>query len=465
MSASNESNLFNIIVVGGGIAGLSAAIALRGSNRKIIVLEQSRLNREIGATISLQPNASKIVEKQWDLEEGLAKTGSMADKAFRIYNTEGKLHAEIPFHLKKSYGAERMIYHRVDLHDALKSAATRNDGNMDSVEIRTGCVVRKCDPEAGTVALESGEVLSADLIVGADGIKSVLRQSIIGKEAPAIPTGLSAYRLVIDSSELEQDKDFTSVIDPRESFTTMIMGHDRRIIMGPARNGAIYSIVALVPDDQMQENAEGKSWTTKGSPDKLRETFDVFPKWAKAVFKNCTEVGLWQLRDLDPLDTWYCKRAIIIGDAAHPMLPTQGQGASQAIEDAEALGAIFSDIKEKPTRSQITERLKVTILLAIDVEAQWLTFQQIVFDCRYERATLIQGYSRESGKPATDKGNNKIKMNPAEFMDYNCTYNGAKDWIERQAKAKILAEVEESKGTAPISIVTKQMAAIALGSK
>ncbi|KAK1465064.1 hypothetical protein CMEL01_12419 [Colletotrichum melonis] len=461
MSASNESSLFNIIVVGGGIAGLSAAIALRGSNRKIIVLEQSRLNREIGATISLQPNASKIVEKQWDLEEGLAKTGSMADKAFRIYNTEGKLHAEIPFHLKKSYGAERMIYHRVDLHDALKSAATRNEGNVDPVEIRTGCVVRKCDPEAGTVALESGEELSADLIVGADGIKSVLRQSIIGKEAPAIPTGLS----VIDSSELEQDKDFTSVIDPRESFTTMIMGHDRRIIMGPARNGAIYSIVALVPDDQMQESAEGKSWTTKGSPDKLRETFDVFPKWAKAVFKNCTEVGLWQLRDLDPLDTWYCERAIIIGDAAHPMLPTQGQGASQAIEDAEALGAIFSDIKEKPTRYQITERLKVTSLIAIDFEAQWLTFQQIVFDCRYERATLIQGYSRESGKPATDKGNSKITMNPAEFMDYNCTYNGAKDWIERQARAKILAEVEESKGTAPVSIATKQMAAIALGSK
>ncbi|KAL0780618.1 hypothetical protein CaCOL14_001953 [Colletotrichum acutatum] len=447
MSASNESSLFNIIVVGGGIAGLSAAIALKGSNRKITVLEQSRLNREIGATISLQPNASKIVEEQWGLEEGLAKTGSMADKAFRIYNTEGKLHAEIPFHLKKSYGSERMIYHRVDLHDALKSAATRNEGNVNPVEIQTGCVVRKCDPEAGTVTLESREVLSADLIVGADGIKSVLRQSIIGKEAPAIPTGLSAYRLVINSSELEQDTDFTSVIDPRESFTTMIMGHDRRIIMGPARNGSIYSIVALVPDDQMQENAEGKSWTTKGSPEKLRKTFDVFPQWAKAVFKNCTEVGLWQLRDLDPLDTWYRERAIIIGDAAHPMLPTQGQGASQAIEDAEAVGAIFSDIKGKPTRSQITERLK------------------IVFNCRYERATLIQGYSRESGKPATDKSNNKITMNPAEFMDYNCTYNGAKDWIERQARAKKLAEVEESKATAPISIATKQMAAIALGSE
>ncbi|KAK1688926.1 hypothetical protein BDP55DRAFT_702491 [Colletotrichum godetiae] len=447
MSISGESDLFNIIIVGGGIAGLSAAIALRGPNRKITVLEQSRLNREIGATISLQPNASKIVEKQWGLEERLTKSGSMADKAFRIFNTEGKLHAEIPFHLKKSYGAERMIYHRIDLHDALKYAATRREENVTPVELRTGCVVRECDPEACTVTLESEEVLTADLVIGADGIKSVLRQSIIGKEAPAIPTGLSAYRLVIDSSELEQDKDFTSVIDPRESFTTMIMGHDRRIIMGPARNGSIYSIVALVPDDKMQENADGKSWTTKGDPDMLRETFDVFPKWAKTVFKNCTEVGLWQLRDLDPLDTWYRDRAIIIGDAAHPMLPTQGQGASQAIEDAEALGVIFSDIKGKPTAAEIQERLKR------------------VFDCRWERATLIQGYSRQAGKPATDKANNKITMNPAEFMDYNCTYSGAKHWIERQEKGKALIEVEESKNPEPVFVATKQLARISLGNK
>ncbi|WYZ36104.1 hypothetical protein EsH8_X_000751 [Colletotrichum jinshuiense] len=190
----------------------------------------------------------RIVEKQWGLEESLAKMGSMADEAFRIYNTDGKLHAEIPFHLKKSYGAERMVYHRVDLHNALKDAATRETPKNGPVVVRTGCVVKSCDPEAGVVKLESDEEIAGDLLVGADGIKSVIRKAVIGKEAPAIPTGFSAYRLIIDSSELEKDKEFTSVVDPKESITTMIMGHDRRIIMGPARNGSIYSIVALVPD-------------------------------------------------------------------------------------------------------------------------------------------------------------------------------------------------------------------------
>ncbi|KAI8263974.1 hypothetical protein K4K58_012591 [Colletotrichum sp. SAR11_239] len=387
--AANTST-FNIVIVGGGIAGLSSAIALRGPNRHITVLEQSHLNKEIGATIS-------IVEKEWGLESSLAKKGSMADKAFRIYDTDGKLHAEIPFHLKKNYGA-----------------------------------------------LESGEEIVGDLVVGADGIKSVLRQDVIGKEVPAIPTGLSAYRLIIDSSELEQDKDFTSVIDPKESITTMIMGHDRRIIMGPARNGSIYSIVAMVPDDQMQENAEGKSWTTKGDPEKLRETFKVFPPWARAVFKNCTEVGLWQLRDLDPLKTWHKGRTIIIGDASHPMLPTQGQGASQSVEDAEALGAIFSDVKTKPTQEEVAK--------------------QTVFECRYDRATLIQGYSRQSGKPATDKSTNKITMNPGEFMDYNCNYGGARAWMEKQAKLKELAAIPDHKHQGAAALATN-MTALSLGSE
>ncbi|KAK1992412.1 FAD/NAD(P)-binding domain-containing protein [Colletotrichum falcatum] len=381
--------MFNIIVVGGGIAGISAAIALRGPRRRITVLEQSQLNREIGATISLQPNASKIVEKQWGLEEALSKKGSMADQGFRIYSVEGKLHADIPFHLKKSYGADRMMYHS----------------------------------------------------------KSVLRKSVLGNDAAAVPTGLSAYRLIIDSSELEQDKDFTSVIDPRKSLTTMIMGHDRRIIMGPARNGSIYSVVALVPDDKMREAAEGKSWTTKGDPQKMRASFEVFPAWAKAVFKNCTEVGLWQLRDMDPLETWHRGRTIIIGDAAHPMLPTQGQGASQAIEDAEALGVIFGGIEENPTSAEVESRLKA------------------VFDCRFERVSLIQGYSRQAGKPATDKATNSITMNPAEFMDYNCMYNGAKDWMERQAKLKELAAPAGPKDADAPSVLTQKMVSLSLGSE
>ncbi|KAI8288340.1 Heavy metal tolerance protein [Colletotrichum sp. SAR11_57] len=369
---------------------------------------------------------SAIVEKEWGLEDSLAKKGSMADKAVRIDRPrDNQLH-----------GADILA------SSASMTPTANFTPRSHFISRRTMEPNAWFTTDAGVVKLESGEEIVGDLVVGADGIKSVLRQAVIGKEAPAIPTGLSAYRLIIDSSELEQDKDFTSVIDPKESITTMIMGHDRRIIMGPARNGSIYSIVAMVPDDQMQENAEGKSWTTKGDPEKLRETFKVFPPWARAVFKNCTEVGLWQLRDLDPLKTWHKGRTIIIGDASHPMLPTQGQGASQSVEDAEALGAIFSDVKTKPTEEEVA--------------------RQTVFECRYDRATLIQGYSRQSGKPATDKSTNRITMNPGEFMDYNCNYGGARAWMEKQAKLKELAAIPDHKHQGAAALATN-MTALSLG--
>lgn len=96
------------------------------------------------------------------------------------------------------------------------------------------------------------------------------------------------------------------------------------------------------------------------------------------------------------------------------MLPTQGQGASQSIEDAEALQAFFADVTAKPDPQQITRRIRK------------------VFEARYKRASLIQAYSRQQAKPATEKGSVKVTLNPAEFLDYNCKYEGAVKWLEQQ---------------------------------
>ena len=109
---------------------------------------------------------------------------------------------------------------------------------------------------------------------------------------------------------------------------------------------------------------------------------------------------------------------MIIGDAAHAMLPTQGQGASQSIEDAEGLQAFFAGLLDTPSLQDIQERLKS------------------FFEARYQRASLIQAYSRQQAQPATEIGSTAIKLNPAEFMDYNCDYPGAAKWLERQRAIK-----------------------------
>ena len=165
-----NDNKLQIIIVGGGIAGLTAAIALRASNRKITVLEQSRLNREIGALISLQPNASRIMCKTWKLDKEMEEARGLIDEGFRIYDADGTLVNEIPLLSKTKYGGDRIVWHRNDLHTALKSAATSLSRRGDPATIRVASRVVSCDPVEGNVTLESGEVLTADVIIGADGM-------------------------------------------------------------------------------------------------------------------------------------------------------------------------------------------------------------------------------------------------------------------------------------------------------
>lgn len=317
----------------------------------------------------------------------------MPDRGFRIYNPEGKRVNEIPLRTEK-YGADRMMYHRQDLHECLKRAATATNRPGEPVRLRVSSKVIKCDCETGVVALDGGEEVEGHLVIGADGIHSIVRRFVVDEDVHPIPTGLSAYRMVIPSDVLEaQAPGFCEHIQPREPYTSMMMAHQCRLIMGPARDGGIFSIVGLVPDEQMNEDPDSKqSWVAKGDLDKMLETFAEFPAWAKAPFALAKDIGLWQLRDIDPLKKWSRGRTVLIGDAAHAMLPTQGQGASQTVEDAEALGAFFEHMEDTPSAEEIERVL------------------QEVFSVRYERASLIQRYSRDAAKPATDKGSNEVKM-------------------------------------------------------
>ncbi|KAF2215310.1 hypothetical protein CERZMDRAFT_65622 [Cercospora zeae-maydis SCOH1-5] len=410
---ASSTRFLTIIIVGGGIAGLSAAIALRAANRQITILEQSRLHAEIGATISLQPNASRILNQQWRFSaDELAVARGMIDHGFRIYNTEGTKVNEVTLKGGK-YDAERMMYHRQDLHECLKAAATSTTRPGPPAAIKVSSKVIECDCDAGIVELESGEKLQADIVIAADGIHSTMRSFVLGGTILPVPTGLSAYRLIVPNDVLEeQAKGFCSNINPREPFTSMVMAHSCRLIMGTARDGTIYSMVGLVPDEKMNENPNVKqSWVSRGDLDKMLDTYKDFPEWVKEPIRLAKDIGLWQLRDIDPLQTWTKGRVILIGDAAHAMLPTQGQGASQSVEDAEALGAFFEGITDVPSKEEIENTL------------------QAVFRSRYERATLVQKYSREAARPATEAGSKEVKMRPDEFMDYNCSYRGVKDWI------------------------------------
>lgn len=397
-------------------------MALRAPNRRITILERSGLHREVGALLSLQPNATKLVAR-WGIDSFLARAEPMADRAFRLFGLDGSLVREIRLPPADgdgpmSFGADRVVYHRQDLHAALRAAAVSPADDVLSgrpVEIRTASAVVACDPEAGAVTLEGGEVLRADLVVGADGIHSVIRTAVVGEPRRAIPTGISAYRMLIPTEDLKGLELPDKLLDSADPSTTMVVGHDKRVIMGPGRGGKLLGVVALVPDEKMGEESSTESWVETGSREKLMGSYADFPEWLRAIFARAPDNALWQLRDIDPLETWVKGRTILIGDAAHAMLPTQGQGASQSIEDAEALQAFFADVNSAPGKVDVESKLRD------------------VFAARYERASLIQKYSREQAKPATDASTSKITLDPAQFMKYNCDYHGAVDWLAKQS--------------------------------
>ncbi|SGY15355.1 BQ5605_C013g07343 [Microbotryum silenes-dioicae] len=451
---SPATSNFRICIVGGGIGGLTAlirnmplandrAIFLRSEGREIVVLEQSRMLKEVGAAISLQPNASGIFERL-GLGEDLKKAGGIIDNGFQIFRTDGIRQLQVPSKRETNNGYDRILFHRVDLHGMLKDVATREDSEKGpAATLRLGSRVASCDCEQGTISLESGEELGPfDLIIGADGIHSKIRDSVLGEHVDPIPTGLSAYRLSVScESRASYSRAWTDVaplITPKiprdnikdlphayaqctqEPWTSMLVGQACRAIMGPCRNGELLSIVALVPDDQLHEQSTD-SWTSSGSLEHLLESFAAFPEWTKTLFSRSPSLGLWQLRDLDPLSRWNKGRVILIGDAAHAMLPTQGQGASQSIEDAEALGAFFKGISSQPSKSEVEAVLKR------------------VYDVRHERATLLQKYSRQQGKPAANSETLEVTLNPAEFHAYNVGYNGAVEWEKKMASENALA--------------------------
>ena len=423
---SSSSGPFEIVIVGAGIAGLAAAIALKAANRRIVLLEQSRLNREVGANISLQPNAVKIAKRFLDLDSYLFGDESIGrgvpDKAFLLYGTDDKLHMRIGLETSQ-YGEDRVCFHRVDLHTGLRQAA------LDSgAEIRTSSRVASVDAKAGKVILESGDTITADLIIGADGIRSAVRTAVVGHEEPALPTGLSAFRTLIPMKDLQDIKDLPEGVQLGASQTLMVVGRDCRLVMGPSRSGTVLGVVGLVPDTDEIKGAT--TWNIDASKDDFLRSYDGFPEWTREIIRRSVEPSIWQLRDIAPLPLWHRGKAVLIGDAAHAMLPTQGQGASQSFEDAEALQYFLRDISVSSEEAQLEQALAA------------------VYAARHERASLIQAYSREQAKPGTS-ANGKVTLNPREFMDYNCKYEGCAWWLAQQQSKTTQEAATSSLPTVP----------------
>ncbi|KAK3324880.1 hypothetical protein B0H66DRAFT_615055 [Apodospora peruviana] len=349
-----------IIIVGAGIAGLSAAISLRRAGHSVRIYERSALNNEVGAAINVPPNASRVLAA-WGLDF----------VASRFVRVEGILNGvgatlepivKVPLGswVAGVYGAPFYFAHRVDLHEALKvlAAGPEGPGTPASVHLKTAVVAY--DPETPSVTLATGEVVTADLVIAADGIHSAGVEVVLGQPNPPQPQELynGCFRFLVPAADLDADPETSSWNKDGERNGKMNIYMNgkagNRFVGYPCRNNEVWNFVGMFHDDELT-SAGKEDWHAPVDKAHLLDAFPDFHPSLRAVMNKATEVKRWPLLYRAPVSTWAKGKMVIIGDAAHPMLPHQGQGGAQSIEDGIAMGIALCGA----TPDQVTERLAV----------------------------------------------------------------------------------------------------------
>ncbi|MGE0503419.1 MAG: FAD-dependent oxidoreductase [Rhizobiaceae bacterium] len=329
---SRESK--RILVAGGGIGGLSVAWMLSRLGHEVTVLEQAPDFTEVGAGIQLAPNGVRAL-RTMGLESQVEAVIWQPD-ALRMRNGyDGSAIVSLPTGsaFAERYGANYYVIHRADLLDILLRACH----DEPRVTLTTGARVTAIteDENGVAVTLANGRMIEGDALVGADGLRSVVRQTIVGDGAPALPRHV-VYRGVIARDDLPEELWSPSV--------TMWVGANADFVHYPLRGGALFNLVVTFrsPVELDPEN-------TSGSFEDMAAPFEGFADEVHQLLKLLPHDRRWLVCDRAPAAGWSRGSLTLLGDAAHPMLQYLAQGACQALEDSEQLYAELAAESHIPT--------------------------------------------------------------------------------------------------------------------
>ncbi|KAM0237819.1 hypothetical protein ACHAP5_008888 [Fusarium lateritium] len=345
----------NVGIVGAGIGGLSAAIALRRAGAQVEIFERSKFENEIGAAITITPNGMRVL-KDFGFDTKSAR--GVQNKQMRMVdpNTLEDLIVQDFSQVEDDYSAPFMFFHRVDLHTALKDMAVCRDLPGTSAVINNGQSVVSVNCEDGTIVLDDGDVFHKDLIVIADGVRTKFINSITQKDERLEDAGFSFYRCLIPFDEAQQDPDLALIFKDQEPGFWVPFEHSTGtyLVTYPCRDEKMLNVAFRHQTKADNEHAE--DWNTDTNIDDVVAMVQRFHPALPKLFKLTSNLSVHKIFRREPLDTYTRGKAVIIGDAAHPMQPTHAQGAVIAIEEAAALEALFSNTQDP---AQVTERLEL----------------------------------------------------------------------------------------------------------
>lgn len=315
----------NVIIAGAGIGGLTAALALIRAGVPVTIYEKAPELGEVGAGLSLSPNATRVLIAL-ELGDELKRICNSPERLARKDHVTGEIASEsVALDYVAKFGAPYYQVHRADLHELL--IKTVNDLMPGVLRLNHDLIDFSADDRGVDVVFANGTRARGDVLIGCDGIKSVVRARLWDPAPPKF-LGFVAYRGLTAVADLP-----AGLITPSSAT---FHGPERHLTRYLIRGGTIVNYVAF---------AERPGWTDEGwsVPATVDEVLEVFAGWAnelQLIVRN-TMAGRchkWGLFGRDPLPRWSKGRVTLLGDAAHPMLPFLGQGASMAIEDAMILG-------------------------------------------------------------------------------------------------------------------------------
>ncbi|HWH05043.1 MAG TPA: FAD-dependent monooxygenase [Gaiellaceae bacterium] len=316
-----------VAIVGGGIGGLTAAVALARHGVRVQVLEQAPQLGRVGASIDLGPNAVRLLDALGI--EGARRVGVRPDAIELLRWSDGSVLLRTPHgaEAEAAFGAPLLDFFRPELHrallDELEPGTLALGARVTGVAERGGAV---------EVVLEDGRRIEVDGVVAADGIRSPLRQSLVGADDPVF-SGTVVYRGIVPRAEIED------------------LHPDRvnRYWLGPRRHAVSYwmgagELLAVNLAVQEAEWAE-ESWTNEAETDEALAYFEGWHEGVLTRVQRCTTLLRGAVFVRRPLERWTFGRVTLLGDAAHAMEPFQAQGAAQAIEDAYVLGECLRGVE------------------------------------------------------------------------------------------------------------------------
>ena len=320
-----------ILISGGGIGGVTAALILARYGYKVTVFEQAAEFGEIGAGIQLGPNIFRMFEH-------LALTDAINAVAYfppglgmrDIITDEPVIHVALGEAARTTYGYPYGVIYRADLHDVLLDVCVR----LLNVTLRTSRSVAAFNThrDGVVVTLDNGEAIPGAALIAADGMWSNIRESIVGDGKPRV-SGHIAYRAVLTREEV-----------PAHLWSDDVRlwgGEKTHLVTYPLRRGKLFNIVAVFHSDKYEEG-----WNSFGDVDELTERFGDACAPVKELLRKIETWKMWVLCDREPVKNWSRGCVTLLGDAAHPMLQYLAQGAGQAIEDAVVLGVAMANNKD-----------------------------------------------------------------------------------------------------------------------